>query len=659
MTNASHTPEPELTAEERDLGMDRDITRRDFLNTVALGTGAALLGTAAPGLAGKLAAQPVADPAPPWHPFTGYSGIGDYARSNGNTWDVVSAGHGIRDGTYGKAMASAPDTGEVYDVIIAGGGFSGTIAAYTVLKASDRKKSVLLLDNHPIIGGEAKRNEFVVRGQRLIGPQGSNESGVPDEKWLKDIWLDIGLPTEYEFGKLKADRRQMVFPYTNYQYQLWSDDFENHGFFYDTPSPHWVRNPWGHDLEGTPYPDDVKRDLLRWRNERVEPWKGDAESLKLWLDTMTYEQYLTNVRKLHPEVSRYVDPIYASGIGLGADVLSAWSAYELYLPGFVGLGVDKPMEAFVSTHKLTPDRQGLSFPGGNDGIQRCIVKWLNPEAISGEATFPAIHGGRIQFDMMDRPGTPCRLRAGATVVRVVQQGEGPSGTVTVTYAKDGTLHTVRGRTLIWSAASWTAKHAMEGLPEDYHTAMESFPRSPMLSVNVALDNWRFLYDLGYTGCSWRGGFGFTANIRPNMYVGDYRPPLDPDHPNLFTFYVPFNQHGLSLVDQGKVGRQKLLATSYREFETQILKQMVTLFGASGFDPKRDVAGIVLNRWGHAYCNAGPGFYTPKNGKPTPADLLRQPWGRVTFGHSELNGNQHWNVAAREGHAAAQRALAML
>ena len=404
-------------------------------------------------------------------------------------------------------------------MIIAGGGFSGTIAAYTVLKNTGRQKSVLLLDNHPVIGGEAKRNEFIVRGQRLIGPQGSNESGVPDEKWLKDIWDDVGLPTEFEFGTMGPHRRPMVFPYTNYQYQFWSDDFENHGFFYDTPSPHWVRNPWGHNLEGTPYPDDVKRDLLRWRNERVEPWKGDRESLKLWLDTMTYEQYLTNVRKLHPEVSRYIDPIYASGIGLGADVLSAWSAYELYLPGFVGLGVDKAMDDFVSTHTMTPDRQGNLVSRGNDGMQRCIVKWLNPEAIDGAANFPAIHSGRIRFDMLDRPGTPCRMRAGATVVHVVQHGEGPSGTVVVTYAKDGALHRVRARSLIWSAASWTAKHAMEGLPEEYRTAMESFPRSPMLSVNVALDNWRFLYDLGYSACSWRGGFGFTANIRPNMYWG--------------------------------------------------------------------------------------------------------------------------------------------
>jgi len=28
--------------------------------------------------------------------------------------------------------------------------------------------------------------------------------------------------------------------------------------------------------------------------------------------------------------------------------------------------------------------------------------------------------------------------------------------------------------------------------------------------------------------------------------------------------------------------------------------MVKMFSAGGFDPKRDVAGIVLNRWGHAY-----------------------------------------------------------
>jgi len=658
---------PELTAEERDLGLDAEITRRDFLNAVALGTGAALLGTPAPARRGPppagLPPRPTPNPDEPWDPWTGYAGVGDYARSNGNTLDVITAAHGLRDGTYARMLAGATDTGETYDLVIVGGGFSGTVAAYTFLKETGRQRTCLLLDNHPIIGGEAKRNEFIVNGQRLIGPQGSNEGDPPDAhspEWMVSLWHDIGLPTEFEFGQLPAGHKPMIFPKSNYVYQLWFDNFENHGFYFDTPKPHWVRNPWGHRLEGTPWPDHIRRDLLRWREERVAPWTGDAASLKAHLDTMTYEQWLVNVRKLDPAVARYADPIYASGIGLGSDVLSAYSAYTLAMPGFLGLGVDKSLEAFIGDHSLREPQAVISFPGGNDAIQRCIVKSLNPQAIDGSPRFPDVHSGRIRFDLMDRPHTPCRLRGGAMVVHLDHQPDGAGRTpATVVYVQGGKLYRVRARTVVWAGASFTAKHAVKNLPDDYREAMTHFPRSPMLSVNVALDNWRFLDKLGYTACSWRGGFGFTANMRPNMYVGDYRPPLDPNKPNLFTFYVPFNQHGLSLVEQGHAGRARLLGTTYRDYETQVRQQMVTLFADAGFDPKRDIAGIVLNRWGHAYCNAGPGFYTAKNGKPTPSDLLRQPLGQLAFGHSELNGNQHWDVAATEGRRAALQAVELL
>jgi len=86
---------------------------------------------------------------------------------------------------------------------------------------------------------------------------------------------------------------------------------------------------------------------------------------------------------------------------------------------------------------------------------------------------------------------------------------------------------------------------------------------------------------------------------------------------------------------------------------------VTLFADAGFEPERDIAGIVMNRWGHAYCNAAPGFYTSQNGRPTPSDLLRRPLGRLVFAHSELNGNQHWAGAASEGRRAAYQVLDML
>src|SRR5579871_5924522 len=122
MTEHDDVSKVDLTPEERDLGMGTDITRRDFLNAVALGTGAALLGTPAPAFRGRPSTGPLrpppADPGDPIHPWTGDPGIGDYKISNGNTWDVVSAAHGLRDGTYQRQLASAIDTGEKYDLVI-------------------------------------------------------------------------------------------------------------------------------------------------------------------------------------------------------------------------------------------------------------------------------------------------------------------------------------------------------------------------------------------------------------------------------------------------------------------------------------------------------------------------------------------------------------
>jgi spermidine dehydrogenase len=103
----------------------------------------------------------------------------------------------------------------------------------------------------------------------------------------------------------------------------------------------------------------------------------------------------------------------------------------------------------------------------------------------------------------------------------------------------------------------------------------------------------------------------------------------------------------------------MFATSYREYEAQIRQQLVKLFGSAGFDAKRDIAGIVLNRWGHAIVTVGPGFFYGTNGKPSPSDVLRRPVGNLTFGHSELSGNQNWLAAAMEGKAAVERMVSLL
>jgi spermidine dehydrogenase len=79
--------------------------------------------------------------------------------------------------------------------------------------------------------------------------------------------------------------------------------------------------------------------------------------------------------------------------------------------------------------------------------------------------------------------------------------------------------------------------------------------------------------------------------------------------------------------------------------------MNRLFAASGFDPAQDIAGIILNRWGHALSVPYPGFYGGARGGPGPGDIVRQHYGRIAFGHSELDGLQHWGPAADEGRRA--------
>lgn len=644
-----------VEAGDERLGLDRPITRRDFFNATLLGVGAALLHSPAPLFRGPGRGTRQES----FHPWTGYGGMGDYAVSNGNTWEVMNAGHGLRDGAWDPPPAGVSDTGETFDLVVVGAGLSGLGAAHRFTSLTGGSRRCLVLDNHPLFGGEAKRNEFVVGGERLIGPQGSNACSVPDDPDApaSRIYHELGLPTEFEYVEPSGAGRDLEFPKDNYWFQLWYDRFESFGFHFGD-GVGWKRNPWARDLEGTPYSPEARADLLRWRTDERRYHEGD--DFRAWLDTLTYEEYLTDVMGLGPEVPAYVHPIVAAAIGLGADITSAYGAYELGLPGFRGFR--EPGRLATRSNRLSaiPPNRGNSFPGGNAALARALVKRVVPEAIEGSTSFEEVVNGRIVFSALDRPSSPVRLRPGATVVRVEHDPtQGEEAPVRVTYLVGERLHRTRARGVVMACGGWVAKHAVRDLPPAYGKAYERFTRAPMLVVNVALHDWRFLRRLGFTACRWFEGFGFCCNIRKPMAVGDYRPPLHPDRPALLTFYVPFSFPGLSLQEQTSKGRAELLGKSYRDYERIVRTQMLRLFGEAGFDPARDIAGIVLNRWGHAYVCPTPGFFFGRAGEPPPATVLREPFGRIAFANADLRGFQNWHGAILEGRRAAEQLLEAL
>ena len=644
---------------DRSLGLDVPITRQDFLNGVLLGAGALLLGAPAPASAalrratdGALdAAGARRAPGPTGarrapDPWTGYGGTGDYAAANGNTRAVLDAERRVRDGAHAPLPADAVDTGEIYDVIVVGGVIAGLTAAYTVAKSGSRR--CLVLENHAIFGGQARQNEFDVDGVRLVAPQASDQFAVPREGSgpAAELWDELRLPREFAYVDAPTvGGRRLRAPLDHYAPLDGVNESQvDVAYHFDEASgakkPTWLRNVWRDDLKAAPFAKDVKAALLKWRTTSGE----STDAFRRHLDTLTYAEYLEGELGFPRAVTEYVAPVVGLINGASPDAVSAYAAAQVGLPG---------------AGRVRPRTGPLphSFPGGNATVARHLVKYLVPDAIAGPPTADGVHDGGVRFDALDRPGLPTRIRLNSTVVRVEHARRGRGEFVTVAYEQNGRVYRVHGRSAVLATAGWTNRQVVADLPAPIRRAYGEFHHAPAMVANVALTNWRFLAKLGAPAFRWfDGDFGFACNVRRPMRLGARTPPFHPDRPVVLTFFTGFPGTGRSAAEQAEEGRARLLEGSYADFERRIRHQMVRLFGDAGFDPRRDVAGIVLNRWARARVLQPPGFHFGRDGEDAPREVVERGFGRISIGHSELNGHQSMTAAIAQGRRAAEQAL---
>jgi spermidine dehydrogenase len=268
----------------------------------------------------------------------------------------------------------------------------------------------------------------------------------------------------------------------------------------------------------------------------------------------------------------------------------------------------------------------------------------------------------IRFAALDRPGNPVRIRLGSTVVRVEHEGGVPykSDYVTIVYTRDKKLYRLRARAAVMAGGGWVTKHVVRDLPGELHAAYDHFHYAAMLRANIAVRNWRFLYRLGISGGAWFEGFGTGTSVLKAVTYGADSNTVGPDSPAALTLDHPFIYPGLPIGAQVVKGRIELLSTSFQSYERQIRETLSERFSRSGLDPRRDIAGIVLNRWGHALLAPQPGFFFGKDGKPAPRDLLRaKPFGRIAFAHTDLGGASSHVFAIREAQRAAEQILGLV
>ena len=638
------------------------ISRRDFVGGTLIGSGVALLSALAP----RWATAKGGANLPPEFPqsiaaplntldasWTGPGGVGSYAKANGNTHDVVNAAHTFRNRDFDTQLANAEATGEHFDLVIVGAGFAGISAAYTYLKSKPEAR-ILILENHAMFGGEARQNEFEVDGYRLWGPQGSNGAVWPLDGAKKigmysDLWAELDLPTELEWQE--ANNSDLKIPKDIYSPMHLTWEETDLGWFHDETG--MAVNPWSNRFRDVPLDDKTKNDLI-WMELYRQP--QEREDWAQWLDSMTYKEFMKNEMGIDNEfIDEYLNPFAAAmGCGLGTDVISAYQAFNFIQPGVNQygrqFGIGDPTDYVYLA----------SFPGGNTGILRHLVHRIIPDVFGDAESLTEIISNPVNFAALDGAAQAVKMRLSSLVVNVHHEGPAESAEkVQITYLNDEKMHQVTADRVVMAGQQHLNKRVVTDLPEAYRAAMDEFKHSPMLTVNVALRNWKFMDNMGVSSVRWFGDNmgGWFTSLRKQMVLDGEEPmPLDPEKPTVLTLYNSFCTPGLPLHEQTVAARMQLFSLSYADVENEIRSQFTKMFGPGGFDADRDIAGITLNRQGHAYLVTPPGFFFGKDGNPPPSDVIRKPHGRIAFAHSELMGYQMWEGAAHEGDRAAKQML---
>jgi len=657
-----------MNANDRSLGMQRRITRRDFVNGVSVATAGALL---MPKWALALEQDYAPEQAPDYYPPARTGMRGDHQGS-------FEAAHQLRDRKT-VDLSGAAHTGELYDLVIVGGGMSGLGAAYYFLKHVGRGARVLVLDNHDDFGGHAKRNEFRHNG-RLIAVNGGTlniEAPTRYNEFAKELLRDIGIDLE-RFSASNTKNRE-----------LYRSLGLGNAHFFD-------KETWGTDrlvvrgavpggagrgrggngsytpefLAKTPLSAHAQRDMLRLYDAQQPdhlPGLSSAEK-KNRLARMSYQDFLLNIVKVDREVLWFFQHFGEGNFCVGADATPALFAWQMGQPGFAGLNLDPTPGGVLADlpgvqhgRQVEAAERAVHFPDGNATVARLLVRWLIPEAVPGK-TMEDVGAAQVNYARLDRSGQPARLRLNSTVVNVRHDGAAASAKeVVVTYNRGGKLHDVRGKACVMACWNTFIPYLVPELPAKQRDALAYAVKGPLVYTSVGVKNWDAWRKLGISNVSAPTMFHTSVALTEAVSLGELQHAQTPDDPVALHLTKSMTAPGKPRKEQHRIGRAELLNTSFETFERSIRDQLARILGPSGFDPARDIIAITVNRWPHGYAYTYNSLYDPMEWVFTstserPNVVARQPFGLITVANSDAGASPHTDTAFSEAHRAVGEVL---
>src|SRR3546814_1484693 len=128
-----------------------------------------------------------------------------------------------------------------------------------------------------------------------------------------------------------------------------------------------------------------------------------------------------------------------------------------------------------------------------------------------------------------------------------------------------------------AGGGWMNKHVCRDLPAEITGAYDAVNHGPMLTINGALRNWKFLERLGVSAVRWFGGeMGFWVNVRQPMMMDGSTMPLDPNKPVILSNYIAFPTPGQDAKTQGLLGRQTLFSYSFADLDRWVREHYTIL-----------------------------------------------------------------------------------